>query len=1100
MVLALVALFANHGLAQTANPTPVAKTAEPEEVIQLSPFAVQSTADSGYQATNTLAGTRINTSLKDVGAAVSVYTAEFLQDINVSKIEDILTYTASTEGGGINGNYSGIDGDSSAGVREDPSAITRVRALATATRTRDFFPSDIPSDGYSFDTVTISRGPNAILAGVGAAGGVIDSSLRKAIFKDSYRFASRFSSYDSHREEVHLNQIIVPNRLALRMDLLNDSQNFKQEPAYAQDRRLYAALTYKVIDGKRGGFLGAGTFRANFETGRIKGVPPDPLTPVANLSGWFLDRNGNPLSAPLLKWSTNGATRDILGTDGVTVLNATQTANFAQGFPLYAQWALIFSNPTSSTPLVGLSGAEANVQGFQGTIPTTNGAPGGFLRGTGDVNRQRAGFFRTHLSDPNIFNFYDQLLTGSFDFRKQKFNAADLRYEQLFLGGRAGFEAAYNKQSFTTARDIPIDNGAEADVYIDVTRVLSIRSAAFPNGIPNPNFGRPFIHTQDAFSDQLNNIKRESYQLTAFYKHDFTKSDSKWVSLLGKHSLSALAFKTDVDKQRRIYHSSWGPDGQLNMLTNNGTTLGTYTSQVNAWYYIGDSLINANTMSDVRLHPITNSVPKYGQTYTMRVYDIVSQSFITGTATPLRTLGNVNAQKETVESSAFALQSHFLKNYLVTTVGWREDRDDNLTRQLPPKLTNGGYDDSVVVYLPSVSQAKRSWTKSVGGLLPVKLPGETEVRGFWNQSSNYNPVGQRRNIWNEELGSPSASTREYGLSISAFHNKVSLKVGRYETAIKADGISVTNPYNYISTMITRTLSGRDQGLNPADWGYPGFASFSDVAQALYATIPQRMAVNIGDAKQFRPYFTGSGPTLQWTPASIVNLTSTSDTISKGMEYEAIINPVPSWRISLSLAKNEAVKSNVAAEELAFGAAWRRNLETMFGGRLLTGSRQPGIQTDNFWSQYNTETLTPIRTAAALSGTATPEVRKWRANLVTNYAFQGERLKGVHIGGALRWQDKIGIGYPLARNASGENVADITHPYWGPQDTAVDLSLGYRRKLKFVGRNVAWNVNLNVRNLNAKERIIPIQANADGSYGNFRIPPERTWSLTNSFTF
>jgi len=1091
-------------MAQTAGTPAPAPGPQPEkaseEVLQLSPFVVNSSGDAGYQATNTLAGTRLNTSLKDVGAAVSVYTAEFLQDIDVTKIEDILTYTASTEGGGINGNFSGIDGDSSAGVREDPSAVTRVRALATATRTRDFFPSDIPSDGFSFDTVTISRGPNAILAGVGAAGGVVDTAMRKAIFKDNYRIVSRFSSYNSHREEVHFNKVLIPRRLALRLDLMNDNKNFKQNPAYAKDQRLYAALTYKAIEGKRGGFLGAGTFRANFETGKIEGTPPDPLTPVANLSGWFLDRNGVPLTAPLLKWSANGATRQILGTDGVTVLSTAQTANFAQGFPLYAQWALIFSDPTSTTPNVGLGGAEASVQGFQGTIPTTNGAPGGFLRGTGDVNRQRAGFFRTHLSDPNIFNFYDQLLTGAFDFRKQKFNATDLRYEQLLFGGRAGFEAAYNKQSFTTARDIPIDNGAEADVYIDVTRVLSIRSAAYPNGIPNPNFGRPFIHTQDAFSDQSNKIERDSYQLTAFFKQDFTNSDSKWVRLLGRHSLSALAFKTDIDKQRRIYRSSWGPDGELNMLTNNGTSLGTYTSQVNAWYYIGDSLINANSMSDVRLNPISNSIPRYGDTYTMRIYDIVSKSFITGKATPVRTLGNLNDQKETVESNAFALQSHFLKNHLVTTVGWREDRDDNLTRELPPKLTNGGYDDSVVVYRPSVSQVKRSWTKSVVGLLPVKLPGDTEVRGFWNQSSNYNPVGQRRNIWNEELGSPSASTEEYGVSISTFNNKLSFKVTQYETAIKADGITVTNPYTYISTMITRTLSGRDQGLNPADWGYPGFASFSDVAQALYATIPQRLAANIGDDKQFKPFFTGSGPTLQWTPANIVNLTSTSDTVSKGMEYEAIINPTKNWRISLSVAKNEAVKANVAAEELAFGAAWRKNLETMFEGRLLNGSRQPGIQTLNFWTQYDTETLTPIRTAAALSGTATPEVRKWRANLVTNYAFQTGRLKGVNIGGAVRWQDKIGIGYPLVPNANGQNVADITNPYWGPKEIAVDLSIGYKRRLKVVGQNVMWSLNLNVRNLNGKEEIIPIQANADGSYGNFRIAPERTWSVSNSFAF
>ena len=53
-----------------------------------------------------------------------------------------------------------------------------MRALASATRTRDYFPSDLPTDTFNVDNLTISRGPNAVLAGIGNAGGVIDSSMR----------------------------------------------------------------------------------------------------------------------------------------------------------------------------------------------------------------------------------------------------------------------------------------------------------------------------------------------------------------------------------------------------------------------------------------------------------------------------------------------------------------------------------------------------------------------------------------------------------------------------------------------------------------------------------------------------------------------------------------------------------------------------------------------------------------------------------------------------------------------------------------------------------------------------------------------------------
>jgi hypothetical protein len=495
--LAAGVLLASSVSAQTA-PAPAASAAGESEPVALSPFVVSSDSEVGYLATSTLAGTRLNTSLKDIGAAVSVYTPEFLADINVSKIEDILTYTLSTEAGGQNGNFSGVSGENSGPVRDDPSSVNRVRALATATRTRDFFASDIPSDGFNFDAITISRGPNAILAGVGSAGGVIDAALRKATFNDSYRVVSRFSSHGSHREEGHLNKVIVPKRLALRLDVLNDRTFFRQEPAYAKDQRLYAAVNVVVIDpqAKGSSFLGRGTFRANYENGRIDGVPPDPITPTFTVGNWF--------NALTPKWRYDGARQLVQNSAGATVTGTAAATGIIQGFPLYNQWALVYANPASGDAGVGIANASlAKVQGFQGTIAATlPGSPGGALRGTGDANRLRAGYYRTHLSDPQIFNFYDQLLTGAFDHRDQRFNAADFRYEQLFLGGKAGLELAYNDQTFTRRHDFPIPgSGNDEGIMVDVNAVLSVRSAEYPLGIPNPNFGRPFISTPDVFRD-----------------------------------------------------------------------------------------------------------------------------------------------------------------------------------------------------------------------------------------------------------------------------------------------------------------------------------------------------------------------------------------------------------------------------------------------------------------------------------------------------------------------------------------------------------------------------------------------------------------------
>ena len=1100
---ALGVLLASQGLAQTAAPAPDPKK---DEAVELSPFVVATSQDVGYQATNTLAGTRLNTNLKDIGAAVSVYTQEFLDDIGVTKLQDILTFTASTEVGGQNGNFSGVTGESSAEVRDDPASVNRVRALAQATRTRDFFASDLPGDAFSFDTLTVSRGPNAVLAGVGNAGGIIDSSLRKATFKDNTRFVSRFSSYDSHREELHLNKVLIPNRLAVRLDLLNDDKNFRQNPAYESDQRLYAALHFRVLDPKQNALIGRGTFRANAETGHIDGVPPDPITPTFTIPNWF-----NPITP---KWQWNGALGALQNSAGAPVTGTAAQTGISQGFPLYSQWALIYANPTSGAAGVGFTDpALAGIQGFQGTIPAAAaGGPGGNLRGTGDPSRlnSRPGYLRTHLIDTNVFNFYDNLLTGVFDHRTQSFNATDLRYEQLLLGGKAGFEAAYNYQTFTRRRDFPVPgSGDDEGIFVDVNAVLSVRSAAYPNGIPNPNFGRPFISSPDVFRDQMNRTNRESFQFTTFVNHDFTKSQSKWAKLLGRHTLSGLFFKTDIERSNRTYGSTWDPAGSINPFTNNAGVLpGVFGAQVNGWFYLGPSLASVNSLSDVRLQPISAQRPKLGQAYSVRIWDTVSRSFVTGDAKPIRVLNRVIDQREALNSSAVALQSHWFKDHVTTVFGWREDVDDGASSLTPLRLANGNLDHSALAFQPSVKQGKRSLTKSVVGRLPVTLPGDTEIRAFWNESGNFTPGGQRRNIWNEDVGSPSAETAEKGISVSTFNGKLFVRANRFDTRIQNDAVSgVRNPYGYISSTLNNMVQANLAGINPALYGYTSangtspYGNFEQVARALYETIPKRL--RIGNQYNFNPRLAGTGPSLQWVPESITGLISTSDTRSTGIEYEAIANPLPGWRVSVSFAKNEAVKADIAREDLAFANEWVANVRAKDGGALINGQRNPvqSATLGTFLAQYDGEHVTFIRTSAAQSGVTSAEIRKWRANVVTRYEFQRGMIRGVSIGGALRWQDKIGIGYPnISATPNTQFIPNIAHPLYGPTDTQIDLTLGYRNKFKLRGNTVAWNVGINVRNLNAKAQLIPIAANPDGSWATFRLPPERTWSLSNTFSF
>ncbi|MBL9200609.1 MAG: hypothetical protein JNL39_08890, partial [Opitutaceae bacterium] len=59
--------------AQTAPARPASN-----EVVELSPFTVDTSRDVGYAAENTLAGSRLNARLRDTAGSVSVFTKEFL--------------------------------------------------------------------------------------------------------------------------------------------------------------------------------------------------------------------------------------------------------------------------------------------------------------------------------------------------------------------------------------------------------------------------------------------------------------------------------------------------------------------------------------------------------------------------------------------------------------------------------------------------------------------------------------------------------------------------------------------------------------------------------------------------------------------------------------------------------------------------------------------------------------------------------------------------------------------------------------------------------------------------------------------------------------
>ncbi len=71
-----------------------------EQALVLSPFTVDVKRDTGYQATSTLAGTRLNSSLRDIAGQITVMTPEFMQDLGITDLNSALFYSLNTESDG----------------------------------------------------------------------------------------------------------------------------------------------------------------------------------------------------------------------------------------------------------------------------------------------------------------------------------------------------------------------------------------------------------------------------------------------------------------------------------------------------------------------------------------------------------------------------------------------------------------------------------------------------------------------------------------------------------------------------------------------------------------------------------------------------------------------------------------------------------------------------------------------------------------------------------------------------------------------------------------------------------------------------------------
>jgi outer membrane receptor protein involved in Fe transport len=441
---------------------PAAPPSPSSETITLSPFEVSVDKDTGYISQNTASGSRLNAALRDTPAAISVFTAEFLQDIGATSVDELSKYATNVEADV--GYVSALPNGNS--LMNATTGIT-VRGLPTAGgassgRTVNFFSYNYEIDTYNTERVEFSRGPNSILFGIGQAGGSFNIASRTAdVRRPIYGATFRAGSYDAARGTLDVNQPVVRDRVAVRLDLLADHRQGWRPWEFSNQKRVYATLRFQLTP--------TTTFDYQAEGARSDFRRPRPYLGQDQISTWYAA--GRP-TAPTF-------TSNTVDARGVRRIGTAPYLVYVSGEP--ASTLYNFANMGRSSNLITDSTQLPMLRDFS-LIPL-----GASLQGPGTFNQ-------TRFSN----------------------NTGLLRHEIT----RDWFaELAVTKQVYHSDQaDI---NGPDMTIFGDPNVNILNQPAGGPSTIPNPNAGRPYIEgvmRRRAQSDQ-----RQDIRLTSAYHLDLGK-------------------------------------------------------------------------------------------------------------------------------------------------------------------------------------------------------------------------------------------------------------------------------------------------------------------------------------------------------------------------------------------------------------------------------------------------------------------------------------------------------------------------------------------------------------------------------------------------
>lgn len=1072
---------------------------EDEDIFELSPFEVDGSQDVGYLSTSSLSGTRISTRMRDIAASVSILNEDFLDDTGSNTLGDALIFTPNTEVSGLSGNFSGYQSSAGNMIPEGETdrptgGTTRVRGLSSADLTRNYFNTEVPFDSYNTERIEVQRGANSALFGIGSPGGIVNNTtLRANLYSDFGRVRFETDEHGTMRSSFRHNQVIIEDKLAIRVAGLLEDREYEQEEAFLEDERVYAALSWKINEHLRA--------YGSYETGSRHSANPDQTPPNDGITPWI--EMGKPISMGGAQGS------DLWRGTGDFVAGVANNAFLDLAGPGASSGFVSYFDTTSPDPFFG-----GNT-----FVRASRGAPGGTVTGEMMLFQPRtrediisrsghypdgtpvpagtAGFYAsgnvaTQITDTSIFDYRKHLYTGGAHSQNSDWDLFEGSLEGSWFDNQLGFELAYFKQNQFSKSSNPLQGLSQRTIYIDPNMYLNATVDGTPDGelVPNPHFGKPVIGGWW----QGNNLSadRDSTRLTGY-------GEVRFQDFMDEGMLSRILGRlkvTGVLQERELRDSSsygrYKIDPASVMAAIQGDTALSYaTIRTGSIFELphntGIDYLAINSLDDLKGANIgavpfgqQRDRPALGSTWTS--WSESANAFVDFDATTYNMDDNGNypasfyAGKglEKLDSQVVVAQQYLWDNAIVLMGTWRNDKLRSTSISAPGGvgITREGdklYDPTFVAGPQSADleedadQDTTSWSATVHlrELIGSEMP---DLSFYVTESDNFQPSGGRVNIFNEQIDPVTGSTKEMGIIYSGFEGKISARLNKYETGIlnnsfDSGGVSA-------SEGILRNLV--EQLDNPANTAQ-GFT-----AADAQAVLPPQGVI---DLNGFVPNWTNF--TAQTDRNS--NDNGTQDYTAEGYELEVAINPNPHWTTMIGIAKQETVLSNIYP-------TLRRYVDDFVIPNWVNSTFAQNYYIDELGTKTLAEVaaesiVTPVAAALTQEGIPSIEQREWRLNLNTSYAFEADSgsipgfLGQFTIGGGYRWEDEAGIGFGVSENEFGNMAYDPTKPFYTGSQDFVDLFLRSEYALNDDRR---LSVQLNIKDLFDNDDLVPLYSNPDGT--------------------